>query len=676
MHWGPGRYLLWRHLFKINFFLLAIMTIARLLFLFVYGKDVIKDPTWSTDLVQSFILGFRFDLTVIGYINSIILLPTLFVHQLIRGWPLYFTLMMMVVLFFSGIDFGYYSYFQDRINIIIFGFFQDDTEAVVKTMWENYPTLRILGLIFFVTVIVHNWSKKLFNLNVNNNFFLETYFKRQLQILVILIISLIAARGSFGLFPLSEIDLGFSKNQFINLLSSNSPRAMARAIEVKIKQNSEWDSNLKAYGYHHQFKKAFADYYLIDEKQLPNDPLTMIHHRTPKNIWAEKNKPNVIIIVMESFGAYWLNYNKEPFNLFGPLEKHFQEDLFLNHFVSTTGATIGSLSSLIAGIHQRPISEFLTESEYLLIPLSTAPAPVFKKNGYHTRFIYGGNPGWREINRFAHVQGFDSIEGEHEIERVLNQKIEKHDWGIYDEDLWQYLKQTLNKKSGQPEFIVVMTTTNHPPYQLPSTYKKIDLQIPTELSQRLNVELKLAEDRFQTFRYSNDHLANFLTDIKSGPMKDKNIIAITGDHNFWIVPFTDQQILQKSAVPFYLYTPQAIKQKLPTNTLASHPDIIPTLYQLALSNVEYDSFNESLFQKNRKNYSLHSGHLIAGPTYAAMIGSDYISQMKWNDDHSALIRNDQEQNPEYENMARYYRGLMASLDYYLLKQKELFKKSK
>ncbi len=676
MNWGHGRFQLWRQLFKFNLFLMLIMGIARILFLFVYGQDILIQRELANDLLKSFILGFRFDLTVVGYINSVILLLTLFFHQLIRTWSIYFTFFSMIVIYLSGVDFGYYSYFQDRINIIIFGFFQDDTQALIKTMWENYPSFKIIIALVLITYLIRYWTKSLFSKYVFDNFNLESTKVRSAQIFIILLFSLIAARGSFGLFPLSEIDLGFSKNQFINLLSSNSPRALARAIEVKIKQNSEWDSNLKAYGYHHEYKKAFADYFHIDEKKLPVDPMQLIHHRTPKNEWAEKNKPNVIIIVMESFGAYWLKYNQEPFNLFGPLEKHFQEDLYLDRFVSTTGATIGSLSSLIAGIHQRPISEFLTESDFLLIPLSTAPAPVFKKNGYHTRFIYGGNPGWREINRFASVQGFDSIEGEHEIERVLNQRIEKHDWGVYDEDLWQYLNQTLNKKNGKPEFVVVMTTTNHPPYQLPSTHKNIELKIPIELKQRLNVELKLAQDRFQTYRYSNDQLALFLDQLKSGPKKDQSIVAVTGDHNFWIVPFSDQQILQKSAVPFYLYTPSSIQKKLPQHTFGSQPDILPTLYELALSKAEYDSFNLSLFSKDRRNYSMHSGHFIAGPEFAAIIGSDYLTQLKWSPDQSELLRNDQNQSEQYQAMAKYYRGLMASLDYYLLMQKEKFKKSK
>ncbi len=171
------------------------------------------------------------------------------------------------------------------------------------------------------------------------------------------------------------------------------------------------------------------------------------------------------------------------------------------------------------------------------------------------------------MNKFAFAQGFDTVEGEGEMADVLGGLKEKHDWGVYDEDVFDYLFKTLSEAS-QPQYILTMTTTNHPPYQLPSSYKSPPLKVPAELKNRLIVDAGLAQKRFATYRYSSDKLAEFISRIKNSPLKDKVILAVTGDHTFWIVNFTEQELLQKGSVPFYIYTPAAIRESWIPRVLA------------------------------------------------------------------------------------------------------------
>ncbi len=96
------------------------------------------------DVLRAFVLGARFDGTVLFYVNSIPFL-VLLVLSLLAFWRgfekplhrvfsrfshflvLYYTLMLFVVTFVSAVDFVYYSFYQDRINVLIFGFPADDT---------------------------------------------------------------------------------------------------------------------------------------------------------------------------------------------------------------------------------------------------------------------------------------------------------------------------------------------------------------------------------------------------------------------------------------------------------------------------------------------------------------------------------------------------------------------
>jgi phosphoglycerol transferase MdoB-like AlkP superfamily enzyme len=374
---------------------------------------------------------------------------------------------------------------------------------------------------------------------------------------------------------------------------------------------------------------------------------------------------------MESFGSYWTQYQQPEFDLMGDLKKDFAEDFVTLKTLSGTGSTVGSLSSLIAGVPQKTTSEFLPEGPYLNVPFRTAPAAIFKKAGYKTRFVYGGNPGWRDMNKYAHTQSFDSIEGEHDIEKALSPKVlEHHDWGIYDEDVWEYLWQTLQSAT-DPQFILTMTTSNHPPYQLPSTYVPPALTIPAEVKNRLLGDAQNALLRFKAFRYSNQKLSEFLNRIKNSSLKDKVVIAVTGDHTFWVVNFAETEYLEKGSVPFFLYSGRHHHSAPDSVIFASHSDIPVTLYEEALSEAPYYSFNKSIFDPSRKNLAVTAQPFVVDDKGAVMLFPGDLKRrtyFSWDPQYKELKVT--EPRPELDPMAIYYQSFMGSLDYFFFSEKK------
>ncbi|MNS97952.1 Lipoteichoic acid synthase 1 [compost metagenome] len=320
------------------------------------------------------------------------------------------------------------------------------------------------------------------------------------------------------------------------------------------------------------------------------------------------------------------------------------------------------------GAPQRPISEFLTESDYLQVPFRTSIARNFKKAGYDARFVYGGNPGWREINKFAFSQGFDAVDGESEIAADLGGLKERHDWGIYDEDVLDYIYKRISSAT-KPQFMLAMTTTNHPPYQLPSSYVSPKLNPPPELKSRLIGDGALAEGRFRTYRYSTEKLAAFIEKIKTSPLKDKVILAVTGDHTFWIINFSEEELLQKGAVPFYLYVPAAVKKTLDPTKFGSQADIPMTLYNLALSNQKTYVMGSDLFAKT-PGFAVNSGGLIVSPAGGVLMGrsANEDQSLKWSGDFEKLVPSDSDE--EKAALSRKYKSLMGVLDYYFMQEKK------
>ncbi len=685
-----------QRLLLINLIFLFVGFLWRLAFMFSYG-NLTELRGLFTDTLYAYLLGLRFDGTILFYVNSIPLLLwfTLGLFSFIPALEVllescfknfrnflvpYLFVMLLTVNFIAAIDYGYYGFYQDRINILIFGFFEDDTWALVKTLWKNYPIIWIFTAIGAFAWLLWMALSHLFSpagqkkfLSGKVPFHTLSYPVWAAFLFGLFLLNGVGARGSLGLFPLSEMDTGISKSAFINHLGFNSARAFTRAIELKVQQKSSWDSNLKYYGYAEDPDQAFADFFKIPRQDVPTDVLSLLDTTTAKNPAAEKTRPHVILLVMESWGGYWMRYQQPGFDLVGPMRKHLAEDNYLKNFLSGASGTIGSLSSLMAGVPQRPIGEFLTESEYLQVNFRTSLAKNFKNAGYKTEFVYGGNPGWREVNKFALKQDFDVVSGEHEISESLGTISEKHDWGIYDEDLFKHIWKSLEKAT-RPQLILGMTTTNHPPYQLPAKYQQPTLTPPEELRTRLLVDAKLAQQRFQTYRYSMDELAHFMTQLKNSPLKDKVIVAVTGDHTFWLVDFPETQALDRGSVPFYLYVPAALsKGKLPPERFGSHLDIPATLYSLALSERKVSQLGQDLFGQG-PHLAMNAFNFSANESGGVLTGKSSLEDhyFDWQGDFDSLTPANFPEGtipPERLEMARRYRALMGLLDYYFVREK-------
>jgi phosphoglycerol transferase MdoB-like AlkP superfamily enzyme len=658
-----------RRLFLLNLFFLGVMSLFRVATLAIYAQPA----SWQSDLMKAFWMGFRFDSVVIGYL---IVIPTLGLiaalhsrrkwgfHWFARGIKPYYVTVFALVALILAVDIKYYSYFQDHINIVVFGFFEDDTMALISTFWRNYPVIW-----YFAFAALGIWliAKAVSRILVTEPLIQQPEklpaWTMSLVSFILFCCVLLLCRGSFGLFPLGQTDSVISKDPFINHLVSNGVHGLYRAVKLRRLENSRWDQNIQNFGYS-DIRQAFADFYQAPLDQVPASPLEMLRRQTPPNAWAEKTKPHVILLMMESFGTYWLKYQSADFNLLADFEKHIQEDFFLKNFLPSASSTTGSLSSILISSPQRPVGGFLTESQYLQVPFRSSPARVYARAGYETRFIYGGNPGWRDMNKFARYQGFEHVEGDVDIKTKLGEFKEVHDWGIYDEDLFRYVL-TILKEAQKPQMIVVMTTTNHPPYQVPSTFKPPVQKIPDELAGRLNADRKLAEARFRTYLYSSQELARFMDAVKNSDLSSRTLVAATGDHNFFLVPFADDQLLQRSSVPLYMYAPRELKLQLSPATFGSHMDIFPTLYSLSLSEAEFHGLGVNLFDPSSPKYALHDSQVILGPAGGVQLqGKSEPVYYTWAGDSYEKLT-PAEANEERRTMALRYRSLMALMDYYL-----------
>lgn len=608
----------------------------RLGFLIYFGFD--KFSPFHTDLFQAFFVGAKYDGILFGYavVPSFLLLTfsclfrsLKFTNFLYKLTKIYLSLILFVYLVITIIDYGFYSYFQDHINILIFGVIEDDTQALLESILKNYQTsLIVAGVGFFALLILISLTlRPVFKPLTSRSMIASGSLKFLFIFLSSFALLAGLLRGGYEPLVISPKYTDFSDDEFINQLSYNGVIALEQALRLRQETEGKGFSLVKKYGYKGKEKQAFEDYLgveIVYESQ--KDLLSLLTRTTAENPKVEELRPHVVLFLMESFGSHWMKFNNSEFDFLGNLPRHFEEDIYFDNFIASGQGTIGSLIVIGSNIPNRPGMRFLSESKYMNKKLPTAAHIPFKQNGYESSFVYGGKLSWRNIGKYFKVQGFDQVIGENTIKKELELKGDSGtEWGLYDEHLFTYISQKLNS-SKTPQFIIVLTTTNHPPFEVPKQYKEKNFDLTGELKTKITREEDLFKLRFKAFEYSNTKLAEFISQVKASSLAEKSIISVTGDHNFWgFMNYTTEENYSKYRVPFYIYAPKSIKpESWDKNKVGGHEDIMATLYNIALSNTPYLTFGDNLFSEGESN--------ALGPgVYANEKGVIYKGKkFKWN----------------------------------------------
>jgi len=428
----------------------------------------------------------------------------------------------------------------------------------------------------------------------------------------ILGVNLLIIRGTFDMYPIGKMTPTLSEDRFLNSLSQNGAKYFIDALKLRMSfKNGNYDLINKLN-------------YKIDELNS-SEILNSCLYSTPENKYLDF-QPNVIFIMVESFGLPPLDYQSKDFNIYDELEQHFEEDFVWRNFISTGNGTIESLESLLLNIELRPESLPFVESRESRHKFNFAPSQIFNNNGYFSRFIYGGDLSWRNIGDFAHVQGFNNVEGKAHILKTVQNKNRDffHPWGIHDKYLYEHILKKLDENKNKPQFIFALTTDNHPPYKLPDEWISPSLIFSDELKSNIRGDLNLAKSRFLSFQYAFHSLGKFLTQIKNSEFGKHTIVVVTADNHTadGIMKYKNDEILNSKRIPLYIYLLKTIRdniKNIDTNIYGSHKDIFATIFDLSLQNTQYFSVGSSLLRKDLPHFGSNASGVIVSKDRALSI---------------------------------------------------------
>lgn len=643
----------YKHLLKaIIFFItsLVVLSLFRAFFLYYFSAGLNITPR---DWLLALGVGVRVDAKWL----SLALLPAFLVFIFSYWKPFFFKysavlagigLFGMVLL--DTVNFGFFSFYKTPISPLVFGFFQDDTKAILQTLWQDWPVLSYLLVLCAGLALPFVAASVCFNR-------LKTNPRGCLLFLLGCVSILLFAffiRGSIGKFPLRQEDFAVSKIQLVNASVPNGAAALYEATKA-------W-RNFQIKG---EPSQALTKFGYANIEEAKNDLAVRNNASTQLNF-----RPNVVFAVMESMsGDIFNSHDSLVNNTLGALDNALKDAVVFRKGVSIENGTFPSLEGLLFDTPISPISQ----SIYGRKVLSFSQVRAFKEAGYRTIFLTGCPEPWRQINDTFKFYGFEEIYGQAAIgEKFPN--AEKSPWGIGDKWMFKFAEDLLKEAegTGRPVFIMMLSTTNHPPFKVPDGEKvsKVDLKklpkiVNIEGSYEGNMELLL-----QTYQYAANSLGNFILDLKDKGWLKNTIVAATGDHNARMNYQSEGNWHHVYGVPVLFWLPdQQLKSSADSDRWVSHRDIIPTLLAMSTGKILGNEKGRNLFAKDIEEGAVSfigwsgAGFVIGKPGMVTLNGKN-LECYNWQDDK--LIKADR-CSKEQEKMGKEARAQRAISEYIVRK---------
>ncbi len=203
---------------------------------------------------------------------------------------------------------------------------------------------------------------------------------------------------------------------------------------------------------------------------------------------ARHNAPrHIFLIVGEGYSAWPLMKKYEPLGLAEGVKQLLRNGgLSVEKFVPASGGTMSSLAAIVTGLPDTGVHTNYQKTARRAYP--TSVAKIFKQLGYRTRFFYGGYLSWQRVGNFCRAQGFDEIYGGGHIGSWAS----SNEWGVDDDYLFEFVLKKAD--DDRPSFNIILTTTNHPPYDIDVRAKGFNLrEIPAELRASLAADIDFIE---------------------------------------------------------------------------------------------------------------------------------------------------------------------------------------
>lgn len=586
---------------------LLMLTITRIIFY------IANSSAFAGIGVYDFLLGVWVDCIAIGIwfipFYGLSLLPHPFRYHRLKKMllQLLFHITNAVLVGLNLLDVEYFKYTSKRSTADLFtivGAGEDIAQLFTTFLMDFWWLIFLFVLIIYFSNFLYNRTHR-FDSVYERSF--RFWGKDTIVFLVFGFLLFVMGRGGLSYRPADMLTIATLTSPDKLTLSLNTPLTIIKTMgKIGLKEKDYFDSE---------------------------EALTTLFNpvRKPNSGHALPNSPNVVIIILESFGNEWLG--KKMGGDFTPfLDSLIDESLYFSNGFANGKKSIEAMPAIFASIPTLMDNPYIS-SPYGMNRIQALPS-LLKKKGYSSAFFHGATNGSMKFDEFANVAGFDHYFGR------LEYNNEDHcdaTWGVLDEYFNPWTAATITEELQEPFLAGLFTLSSHHPYYVPERHRK---QLPSG-------NFPIA----QSIAYGDMSLRKFFEVAKEQPWYNNTVFVLCADHTpAGHAPFYINRIGMYQ-IPILIFDPSKRIAPQENNAIFSHIDIMPTLLDLVGYQDSFYSFGKSFFADENErftfNYINETYHLFKG---------DYL--LNFQNDKAIEFFNFKLDSMAYSDSLKYHKPLV------------------
>ena len=349
-------------------------------------------------------------------------------------------------------------------------------------------------------------------------------------------------------------------------------------------------------------------------------------------------RPNVVLIVLESFGSAHIKSLSEVYPKDRESQTPFLDSLIRNGYIFTncyqTGRrSIDAMPSLWASIPSFKL-QFLSFPHAASSTFHALPSAMAEM-GYTSAFLHGGSNRSMNFQSFGLQSGVTEFWFREEYENERGQEGFDNHWGIFDHIFLPYSVEKISSLK-EPFFATLFTLSSHHPYVIPDEFKG---KFP-----------KGTTDIQETIAYSDHALRIFFEQMSKQPYYDNTLFVFVADHASGADNDIYNKVPRNYRIPMLFYMADG-SLKGSSDRMAKHLDLMPTLLGMLGYDKPFFSFGRDLFDETTPSrgviysngtFNMVSDSLVVMFDEKRVVGAyNYLNDPMLNNDISSQLTDEQ-----------------------------------
>ncbi|MDR0873088.1 MAG: sulfatase-like hydrolase/transferase [Prevotellaceae bacterium] len=539
--------------------------------------------------------GLPLDFSMSGYISILpflLVLVSVFVYKKIIGKiiNIYTYIILAVSTIIFSVDLDLYAYWNFRFDTTPLAFLATPAEA--SASFDPMLIFRQIAIMaVYFSVLFFTYRTVIFRRSVTEP--AMTKRKKTGKAVLLLFVSALLFLPIRGGISDAVMNVGwvyFSDNMFLNHAAINPFWNFMDSLFRK-----------KGFDKQYKFMPGEQAQVIVDDVLRSSPHLEDVtRFQNVLRLSPDKPKPNVILVVLESFSANVIGCLGGDSTVTPNLNRLSKEGVLFKNFYGASFRTDRGVSAILSGYPSQP------RECIMKYPTKTGNLPnlgkTLKNEGYDLSFYYGGDENFTNMRSYLFNGGFRHIVSDKDFSRSDYASR----WGAADGVVFNRMLADLSSTSlthrgstslthrttlTHPFFNVLLTLNSHEPFTVP---------MKTKFE---------GENRDNLYRnavyYTDSCIGDFIAKAKKQKWWDNTVIAFISDHAFNYPEGIEMHVPQRFHI-IMLWLGGAIDKPMVVDKTGFQPDFINTLLsELEIGSADFQ-FGKNLLDPNAPEFACYT----------------------------------------------------------------------